>query len=54
MFQIHYTKRFKKDVKQLKHNPILRRKLQSVVQKLANGETLDIKYKDHALHGSLA
>ena len=53
MLQIRYTNRFKKDIKTLKHNPSLHNKLQFVVQKLANGEVLDVLYKDHALHGNL-
>lgn len=41
-----FNKQLKKMIKQGKNIE----KLSSVVKKLANGETLELKYKDHALY----
>ena len=51
-YEIKTTTQFKKDFKLVKkqnRNMVL---LKEVVEKLANGEVLDEKYKDHDLHGN--
>ena len=49
MYQIFRTKSFKKDYKKLKANE--KELLKEVIIKLANGEPLEEKYKDHKLIG---
>ena len=46
---VDYTTRFKKQHKMLKKQGKDLNKLYSVIEKLANNEKLDIKYKDHQL-----
>lgn len=48
-YTIRYAKSFKKHVKKL--NLSDKEKLYQVIEKLANNEILEAKYKDHALKG---
>lgn len=50
-YTIKSTKRFEKDVKQAQKRGKDLDKLFFVIEKLANGETLDEKYRDHNLVG---
>ena len=50
-YTIKSTKRFEKDVKQAQKRGKDLEKLFFVIEKLANGETLDEKYRDHNLVG---
>jgi len=50
---IRYTSQFKKDYKQIKKQNKDLTKLQTLIEKLVNRETLEAKYKDHGLAGSL-
>lgn len=49
-YSITFSKQFKKDFKKInKDDKII---LKNIVDKLANDETLEAKYKDHALKGN--
>jgi len=48
---IFYTNQFKKDYKRIKKQNKDLIKLQDVIEKLADGERLEQKYKDHQLSG---
>lgn len=48
-YKIEYSTAFKKALKKLNKKDI--DKVFNIVEKLANGEKLDIKFKDHALKG---
>lgn len=48
-YKIEYSTAFKKALKKLNKKDI--DKVFNVVEKLTNGEKLDIKFKDHALKG---
>ena len=50
-YQIKYTNKFKKDLKLAEKQNHNVDKLWEVVEKLANGLTLEDKYKDHPLQG---
>ena len=52
MYNIVPTSKFKKDLKTVVKRGYDTRLLDFVVTKLANGETLEPKYKDHALSGN--
>ncbi len=49
MYEIFRTKSFKKDYKKLTKNE--KDLVKNIIFKLANGETLEEKYKDHKLIG---
>lgn len=51
-YEIRVTGRFKKDIKLAKKQGKDLEKLFSVVNPLANGKTLDMKYRDHGLPGN--
>lgn len=51
--QIVLSKRFKKDLKLAKQRGLDLNLLNKIVDKLANGEKLDKKYRDHELFGDL-
>ena len=51
--QIVLSKRFKKDLKLAKRRGLDLNLLNKIVDKLANGEKLDEKYRDHELFGDL-
>ncbi len=50
---IKYTSQFKKDYKRIKKQNRDLTKLHVLIEKLVNNETLDAKYNDHNLSGSL-
>ena len=50
-YDLKYTSRFKKDFKQAKKQKRDIEKLFDVIERIANGETLETKWKDHALSG---
>ena len=51
-YKIKYTNRFKKDLKLLKKQGKDINKLFYIIEKIAKGETLEDKYKDHLLNGN--
>lgn len=51
-YEIKFTSQFKKDLKQAKKQGKNTDKLFAVIEKLASGEALESKYKDHALTGN--
>ena len=51
-YEIKNTTQFKKDYKLAKRRELDISLLKSIVTKLANGESLDSKYKDHPLTGN--
>lgn len=51
IYEITSTKRFKKDVQIAKKRGKDLSKLFTLVTKLANGEELEVKYRDHTLSG---
>lgn len=55
MLQIIYKKQFIKDWKKFKSNPQVNdRDLEIIIDRLAKGDVLEFKYKDHALKGQLS
>ncbi len=52
--EIYLSSEFKRDLKRLKHQTLLVNEAMSVVNRLANDETLEAKFKDHALSGKFA
>ena len=48
-YKVDYTNNFKKDYKKIKRQGKEIKKLQIIIDKLANGEKLDSIYKDHKL-----
>ena len=52
MYEIKNTSQFKKDYKLAKRRGMDIELLKELVVKLANGEPLDVKYKDHSLSGN--
>ena len=50
-YEIKNTTQFKKDYKLAKRRGLNLDLLKTVIKKLANGETLEAKYKDHPLSG---
>lgn len=50
-YDVEFTNKFKKGLKIAKKQNKDLNKLYNVIEKLANGETLDIKYRDHELTG---
>ena len=51
-YKIKFTSRFKKDLKQAKKQGKDIEMLFDVIEKIANDETLDGKYRDHSLSGN--
>ncbi len=51
-YEIRFTGQFKKDLKAAEKQGKKAEKLFAVVGKLANGETLEEKYRDHGLSGN--
>lgn len=51
-YEIKFTGRFKKDFKQAKKQKKDIEKLFEVIERIANGEKLEAKWKDHALSGN--
>lgn len=50
-YEIKFTNQFKKELKIAKKQGKNLEKLFCVIEKLANGENLDLKYRDHSLQG---
>ena len=50
-YDVEFTNKFKKELKIAKRQNKDLNKLYDVIEKLANGEALDIKYRDHELAG---
>lgn len=50
-YDVEFTNKFKKELKIAKKQNKDLNKLYNIIEKLANGETLDIKYRDHELTG---
>ncbi|MBR1695552.1 MAG: type II toxin-antitoxin system YafQ family toxin [Selenomonas sp.] len=54
MLSVRYSAKFKKDFKLAKKRGLPMHELKAVIEKLANGETLEQKNRDHALTGIYA
>ena len=52
VYQVQWTKQYKKDVKLAKKRNYKMEELYSVVEKLANDEPLEERYHDHNLEGN--
>ena len=52
-YRVFKARRFRKSLKRMLRRGKDINKINDVILKLANGETLDPKYKDHALSGDL-
>lgn len=52
MLQIKFTNQFKKDLKLIQRQGKDVKKIFCVVEKIANGEPLELKYRDHPLTGN--
>lgn len=52
VYQVQWTKQYKKDVKLAKIRNYKMDELYSVVEKLANNEILEERYHDHSLEGN--
>ena len=50
-YEIRFTNRFKKDIKLAKKQGKDLDKLFKIIERLAQGETLEAKYRDHSLIG---
>lgn len=51
-YEVQFTNQFKKDVKLAKKQGRDLEKLYAVVEKLAEGERLEAKFRDHSLSGN--
>ena len=51
-YEVKFTSQFKKDIKLAKKQGKNIDKLFDVIEKLANGETLEAKFRDHDLTGN--
>ncbi|MBE6786261.1 MAG: type II toxin-antitoxin system YafQ family toxin [Ruminococcaceae bacterium] len=51
-YEVQFTNQFKKDVKLAKKQGKDLEKLYAVVEKLAEGERLEAKFRDHSLSGN--
>ncbi len=51
-YKISYTSKFKQQYKKIKKQGKDLNKLDKIINKLINGETLDVKYKNHILQNS--
>lgn len=51
MLKVRYSKQFKKDFKRAKKRGLPLNDLKNIMTRLANEETLEAKYRDHALSG---
>jgi mRNA interferase YafQ len=52
-YEVRFTNQFKKDLKLAKKQGKDLEKMYRIVEVLANGERLSLKYRDHALTGNL-
>ena len=53
MYSIEFTNKMKRDVKRMRKRGKDMNKLTRVLELLASGEVLPVKYRDHSLTGSL-
>ena len=53
MLELIYSSQFKKDLKKAKKQGKDLELLRKILLMIANGETLDLKYRDHELGGNL-
>ena len=51
-YEVKFTSQFKKDLKLAKKQGKNLEKMYSVIEKLANGEALEAKFRDHDLTGN--
>lgn len=51
-YDIQFTTQFKKDLKAVKKQGKNLEKIYGIIEKLANGEALELKYRDHPLVGN--
>lgn len=51
-YEVKFTSQFKRDLKLAQKQQKDISALMEVIEKLANGETLDLKYRDHDLSGN--
>ena len=51
-YEVKFTTQFKRDLKLAKKQNKDIKKLYGIIERLANGETLEEKYKDHLLTGN--
>ena len=51
IYEVKYSKDFKKGLKKLKNDVQSLALAKSIITKLANGEVLEIRHKDHKLSG---
>lgn len=51
-YEVKFTNQFKKDIKLAKKQGKSLSKMYDVIEKLANGESLEEKYRDHSLTGN--
>ena len=54
MLNVRYSAKFKKDFKLAQKRGLPMQELKGIIQKLAAGETLEAKHRDHALSGNYA
>lgn len=54
MLNVRYSTKFKKDFKLAQKRGLPLQELKTVIEKLAAGEILEQKYRDHALTGNYA
>ena len=54
MLNVRYSAKFKKDFKLAQKRGLPMQELKEIIQKLAAGETLEAKHRDHALSGNYA
>lgn len=54
MRTILYSGQFKKDFKRMEKRGSDMKKLRAVIEKLANEEELETRFKDHSLHGNFS
>ena len=52
-YRIIPTKKYRKDYERLRKSGVDLGKLESVIDRLAAGELLPMKYQDHSLHGNM-
>lgn len=52
-YEVKYLKSFKNDLKKFKHDKENLELIKNIIEKLADDEILEKKYKDHALKGKL-
>ncbi len=50
--KLHYTTQFKKDYKRVNRQSKGLKKLRTIIEKLASGQLLEPKHKDHQLSGN--